>query len=96
MDIQTPIHIYTRTDLQTCLCGESVVSLQITRGHKTNTNTYSAQYVIFRERALIFVALLRNMTCNLRHPVGLCQPVHRDARIHMHIHIHMHIWGGYH
>ena len=36
-------------------------------------------YVIFRKRALQLVALLRKMTCNLRHPMGLRHSV----------------WGGY-
>ena len=31
--------------------------------------------VIFRERALYLVALLRKMTCNLRQPTGLSHPV---------------------
>jgi len=31
--------------------------------------------VIFRERALYIVALLRKMTCNLRHPMPLRHPV---------------------
>jgi len=35
--------------------------------------------VIFRERALYMVALLRKMTCNLRHPMPLRHPVHKDV-----------------
>jgi len=31
--------------------------------------------LIFRKRTLWLVALLRKMTCNLRHPTGLCHPV---------------------
>jgi len=31
--------------------------------------------VIFRKRALELVAILRKMTCNLRHPMGLRHPV---------------------
>ena len=36
--------------------------------------------VIFRKRALYLVALLRKMTCNLRHPMGLRHPVIRNWR----------------
>jgi len=35
--------------------------------------------VIFRERALYLVALLRKMTCNLRQPMHLRHPVQGDA-----------------
>jgi len=35
--------------------------------------------VIFRKRALWFVALLPKMTCNLRHPMGLRHPVLSNA-----------------
>ena len=36
-------------------------------------------YVMFRNRALQLVALLRKMTCNLRRPMGLCHPLSRKA-----------------
>ena len=38
----------------------------------------------FRKRALQLVALLRKMTCNLRHPMGLRHPVltHKCTCIH--------------
>ena len=33
--------------------------------------------VVFRKSALYLVAFLQKMTCNLRHPMGLCHPVRR-------------------
>ena len=36
--------------------------------------------VVFREKALDIVALLREMTCNLRHPMGLCHPVQQHLQ----------------
>jgi len=47
---------------------------------------------VYCKRAVKLVALLRKMTCNLRHPVGLCHSVYppRIRLIHMsYIHIYV-------
>ena len=53
--------------------GELHIIEVVLQGGEDPQNAFSLQ-VIFCERALLLVALLRKMTCKLRHPVGLRHP----------------------
>jgi len=59
---------------------------------------YICLLVIFRKRDIQLVALLRKMTCNFRHPMGLCYSVPENTRAmthgttnHFHVYIFMSI-----
>jgi len=47
---------------------------RVVETHRMSSNM-GLRYPVFHKRALYLVALLRKMTCNLRHPMGLRYPV---------------------
>ena len=59
------------------LKGQNITGLMCMSGLQGGEDPLDALslQVIFRKRALYLVALLRKMTCNLRHPMGLRHPV---------------------
>ena len=65
-----------RLGCSSCVCVTDFYLLWDLQGGKNPEDALSLQ-VTFRKRALYLVALLRTMTCNLRHPMGLCHPVAR-------------------
>jgi len=70
------IHMTRRTRLakrKGVLAMEQMVRL-VVQGGEDPYDALSLQ-VIFRKRALSLVALLRKVSCNLRHPMGLRHPV---------------------
>ena len=68
-----------------------LIDISTEQGGEDPQDALSLQ-VIFRNRALQLVALLRKMTCNLRHPTGLRHPISVFVLI---LYVRLNIWGGY-
>ena len=66
-----PPRLHTHTS-KTILDSETVC-LRVYRVAKTHGMPYLHRLI--SQKHLISVALLRKMTCNLRHPIGFCHPV---------------------